>query len=67
MNTWRRVLNGLLAALFATLLGYGCATGPIAPPESGWGAGPTPEPLPRLETGMHTAMIKRIATDAAGR
>ncbi|HMW81946.1 MAG TPA: WD40 repeat domain-containing protein, partial [Accumulibacter sp.] len=28
---------------------------------------PTSEPLLRLETGMHTAPIKRIATDAAGR
>ena len=28
---------------------------------------PTTEPLLRLETGMHTAMIRRIATDAAGR
>ncbi|HNN84115.1 MAG TPA: caspase family protein [Accumulibacter sp.] len=28
---------------------------------------PTSEPLLRLETGMHTAVIKRIATDAAGR
>ena len=30
-------------------------------------ADPTPQPLPRLETGMHTAVIKRIATDADGR
>src|SRR5262249_5330219 len=30
-------------------------------------AEPTTRPLPRLETGMHTAMIRRIATDAAGR
>ena len=28
---------------------------------------PTSEPLMRLETGMHTAQIRRIATDAAGR
>jgi tetratricopeptide (TPR) repeat protein len=28
---------------------------------------PTAEPLLRLETGMHTAEIRRIATDAAGR
>ena len=28
---------------------------------------PTGAPLLRLETGMHTAMIRRIATDAAGR
>ena len=33
----------------------------------GWAADPAPQPLPRLETGMHTAPIKRIATDAAGR
>jgi hypothetical protein len=31
------------------------------------GAEPTPQPLPRLETGMHTAVINRIATDTAGR
>ena len=30
-------------------------------------AEPTTRPLPRLETGMHTASITRIATDAAGR
>jgi WD40 repeat protein len=30
-------------------------------------AEPTALPLPRLETGMHTAGIERIATDAAGR
>jgi WD40 repeat protein len=30
-------------------------------------AEPTTRPLPQLETGMHTAAIKRIATDAAGR
>jgi len=30
-------------------------------------AKPTSEPLPRLETGMHTAPIRRIATDAKGR
>src|SRR4030095_12775427 len=30
-------------------------------------AEPTTRPLPRLETGMHTAGIDRIATDAAGR
>ena len=29
-------------------------------------AEPTTQPLPRLETGMHTATIERIATDAAG-
>ena len=30
-------------------------------------AEPTTRPLPRLETGMHTAPIRHIATDAAGR
>jgi WD40 repeat protein len=30
-------------------------------------AEPTTQPLPRLETGMHTGAIRRIATDAAGR
>jgi len=46
------------ALLLAPLLG-------LAPPV---GAGEPPtEPLLRLETGMHTAPIRRIATDAAGR
>ena len=36
-------------------------------PTSNPTAEPTTEPLLRLETGMHTATIKRIATDAAGR
>jgi len=30
-------------------------------------AEPTTRPLPRLETGMHTASIRRISTDGAGR
>jgi WD40 repeat protein len=30
-------------------------------------AEPTTRPLPRLETGMHIAIIRRIATDATGR
>src|SRR5262245_46091090 len=30
-------------------------------------AEPTLKPLPQLETGMHTAAIRSIATDAAGR
>lgn len=30
-------------------------------------AEPTPQPLPRLEIGMHTRVIQRIATDALGR
>lgn len=33
----------------------------------GLAAGPPKEPLLRLETGMHTAMIKGAASDAAGR
>ena len=37
----------------------------VAPPT--FAEDPTAQPQPRLETGMHTAPIKRIATDAAGR
>jgi WD40 repeat protein len=34
---------------------------------SAFAAEPTTEPLLRLETGMHTAITKRVATDAQGR
>ena len=46
--------------LALSVLGLGAALTALA-------ADPTPVPLLRLETGMHTAPIKRIATDAAGR
>jgi WD40 repeat protein len=51
-----RRLRGLLAGLPALLLSLRlCAAEPPA------------EPQLRLETGMHTAMINRLGTDAAGR
>ena len=46
--------------LALSVLGLGAALTALA-------ADPTSVPLLRLETGMHTAMIRRIATDAAGR
>ena len=55
MVTWLKLLRCLLFGI-----------GPMVF-TGGWAADPTPQPLPRLETGMHTAPIKRIATDAAGR
>lgn len=55
MVTWQRLLRCLLFGI-----------GPMVF-TGGWAADPTPQPLPRLETGMHTAPIRRIATDAAGR
>lgn len=55
---WRHALSFLL--LF-TLSLAGLAQAADQP------AAPTLSPLPRLETGMHTAPINRIATDAAGR
>lgn len=73
MDTWpRRFCRLLIARLpLALALLSGCAGGP------GPGSGPqqprvstrepATRPLPRLETGMHTAPIRRIATDAAGR
>ena len=55
MVTWQSLLRCLLFGI-----GIVAVTG-------GWAAEPTPQPLPRLETGMHTATIWRIATDATGR
>ena len=55
MVTWLRRLRCLLFGI-----------GPMVF-TGGWAAEPTPQPLPRLETGMHTAPINRIATDAKGR
>ena len=48
-----RLMKGALLALLGVALAHA--------------AEPTVQPLPRLETGMHTAAINRIATDAAGR
>src|SRR5262245_30102962 len=70
MQTWlisiRCFLSGaiLLAALQSCTLRALPESLPIRP---GIAAEPTTRPLPRLETGMHTASIARIATDAAGR
>ena len=36
-------------------------------PFTAWGEGPSAEPILRIETGMHTAMILNIAADSAGR
>lgn len=55
MVTWPRLLRCLAIGIAPAVV-----TG-------GWAADPTPQPLPRLEIGMHTAPIKRVATDAAGR
>ena len=55
MVTWLRLLRCLLFGI-----------GPMVF-TGGWAADPTLQPLPRLETGMHTATIWRIATDATGR
>lgn len=46
------------------LLAAGLLLGYTVP---GFAADPTPLPQPVLETGMHTAMIRRIATDRGGR
>src|SRR5215475_7707526 len=54
----------LLAALQSCTLRSSSESLPMRPSIV---AEPTTLPLPRLETGMHTAVIKRIATDAAGR
>jgi WD40 repeat protein len=55
---WRRALTTALAAL---ALGLGGTSPPAQAAE------PTTAPLPRIEAGMHTAPIMRIATDAQGR
>ncbi|WP_341675476.1 caspase family protein [Niveibacterium sp. SC-1] len=58
-----RLLCGFLHRLsFALVLLLPCAAAPNVRAEEVPGA-----PLPRLETGMHTAVIKRIAADAMGR
>ena len=56
MLIWLRCLRCLLLLVVAPSL-----------VSNTWAAEPTPQPLPQLETGMHTAPIKRIATDAKGR
>ncbi|WP_295450762.1 hypothetical protein [uncultured Thiodictyon sp.] len=64
MAIWSR--PRLLITLLPLLLVLAGAAGTRADPGSA-GAGPPAKPLPRIETGMHTALIWRIATDAAGR
>ncbi len=66
MDQCPRPLRRLLTLLLPLVLLLGCAGGPARPPGSATGA-PPGGPLPRLETGMHTAPISRIAADAAGR
>jgi WD40 repeat protein len=58
-NHSTRVWPGLVWALVMALCGV------VALPAHA--AEPTAQPLLRLETGMHTAIIKRIATDRDGR
>jgi WD40 repeat protein len=55
MADWSRALK-VTAAIGGTLLVIGLQA-----------AEPTTSPILRLETGMHTAQIQRIATDATGR
>lgn len=55
----RRALTTALVAL--ALLGFGGVYLPVQAAE------PTTGPQPRIEAGMHTAVISRIATDAQGR
>ena len=66
MDHWPRPLRRLLLAPLALFLLIGCVGGPSRQPRLATGGPPT-RPLPRLETGMHTAQISRIATDSAGR
>jgi WD40 repeat protein len=62
----RCVLSG--AILLAAIQLCTPRAAPESPPiRPGIVAEPTNRPLPRLETGMHTASSTRIATDAAGR
>jgi hypothetical protein len=69
MQTWlisiRCFLSG--AILLAALQACTPRSSGESPPMRPGIAEPTTRPLPRLETGMHTASINRIATDAAGR
>jgi WD40 repeat protein len=51
---------------FAALL-LACTATLLAPLRIGAQAEPESKPVLRIETGMHTAAIRRIATDAAGR
>jgi len=55
MNTWKKMLNGFLILASISIADFS------------WAAEPTANPLPRLETGMHTVIINRMATDLSGR
>ena len=75
LGTALKLLITALAWNFGLLLA-GCASLGLTEPAAGPGSPgsapalasePTSEPLPRLETGMHTAPIRRIASDRAGR
>jgi WD40 repeat protein len=68
-----RILRILLAAMTGLLVSA-CATHPpeiadrtVEPRPIASDAGPPTAPLPRIETGMHTAIINRIAVDSGGR
>lgn len=55
-------------ALFGLWIALAIALGPaLSPAQAQTTRQPTTEPQLRIEAGMHTAVIKRIATDAAGR
>src|SRR5262245_48155374 len=70
MQTWlisiRYFLSG--AILLAALQSCTLRSSPESlPMRQGLAAEPTTRPLPRLETGMHTAISRRMAADAGGR
>jgi WD40 repeat protein len=50
----------VLLTLFGLLASFCCAAAGLA-------GSPPAEPILRIETGMHTALIKRIAVDGLGR
>lgn len=54
-------------SLFSLTLLLGVVLATLGIPGAATAAEPTTAPQLRLETGMHTAMINRIATDASGR
>ena len=61
----RKLLGSLRArCLFFLLAACLLPPGPIAPLHAGQ---PPEAPMPRIETGMHTAVINRIGVDAANR
>ena len=73
MSPASSILRMLLVTLIGLLAGA-CATHPpevvdltVEPKPAVSTAGPPAAPLPRIETGMHTARINRIAVDTGGR